>query len=52
MAPDPEIQTSSSRSLWMGVAVVFTLMALAWTAMFIFSSRNPVETVPLEHRAP
>ena len=49
---EPVAKSGPSRSLWVGVSVVFGLMALAWTVLFILTSRNPVETVPLEHRAP
>lgn len=43
---------NSSRSLWIGVGLVFGLMALAWSILFTLASDNPVETVPLEHRQP
>ena len=36
--------------LWIGVGVVFALMALAWTAMFFFASKYRAETVPLPAR--
>jgi len=41
---------SSALSLWIGVGVVFLLMAIAWTVMFIVASRNRPEDVPLSHR--
>jgi hypothetical protein len=37
----------SSKWLWAGVALVFVLMACAWTAMFVFSRQAHVESVPL-----
>ena len=37
----------SSGWLWGGVAVLFLLMACAWTAMFFFAGRAGVESVPL-----
>ena len=46
--------TTASRragaSLWIGVGVVFALMALAWTAMLFFASKNRVADVPLVTR--
>lgn len=41
----------SEMSLWIGVEIVFGLMAIAWTIMFTVATRNPVEVVPLAHRA-
>jgi hypothetical protein len=38
-------------ALWIGVAVVFGLMALAWTAMFFFATKHRPESVPLEQTA-
>ncbi len=40
----------SSTTLWIGVGVVFALMALAWTAMFFFTSKYRAESVPVEKR--
>jgi len=40
---------SSALSLWIGVGIVFLLMAIAWTTMFIVASRNRPEEVPLSH---
>ena len=37
----------NSASLWIAVAVVFALMACAWTAMFFFASQAKVESVPI-----
>jgi flagellar basal body-associated protein FliL len=37
-----------SLTMWIGVGVVFALMALAWTAMFFFASKHRAESVPLE----
>ena len=35
------------RGIWIGVGVVFTLMALAWTGLFYAAGKAHVETVPL-----
>jgi hypothetical protein len=45
------IAGNSSRSLWIGVGLLFGLLAVAWAALFTAASRNPVQTVPLEHVA-
>jgi hypothetical protein len=37
--------------LWIGVGVVFALMALAWAAMFFFASKYRAAEVPLEPRS-
>lgn len=42
--------TSGGATLWIGVGVVFALMALAWTAMFFFSTKYRPATVPMEQR--
>lgn len=42
--------TSGGATLWIGVGVVFALMALAWAAMFFFSTKYRPATVPLEQR--
>lgn len=34
--------------LWFSVAVLFALMACAWTAMFFFAGKALVEPVPLD----
>ena len=47
MKPDDEKKPNGT-TLWIGVGVVFALMALAWTAMFFFASKYRAETVPLE----
>jgi hypothetical protein len=39
---------TSSVPMWIGVGVVFALMAMAWTAMFFFASKYRAESVPLE----
>lgn len=39
---------SPGATLWIGVGVVFALMALAWTAMFFYASKYRPDTVPLE----
>lgn len=31
---------TSSKSMWIGVAVVFGLMVCAWIAMFFFASKH------------
>ena len=50
MSPAPiEQPAGSARSLSLGVAVVVGVMVLACVFMFTFASKNPVETVPLEH---
>lgn len=41
----------SGAAIWIGVGVVFALMALAWTAMFFFASKYRAESVPLEKPA-
>jgi len=41
-------KNSNGLTLWIGVGVVFALMALAWTAMFFFASKYRAESVPLE----
>jgi len=46
---EPEAsKKSNSTTMWIGVGVVFALMALAWTAMFFFASKYRAESVPLE----
>jgi flagellar basal body-associated protein FliL len=42
--------SSSSSTMWIGVGVVFALMALAWTAMFFFASKYRAESIPLPAR--
>lgn len=37
----------SARTLWLGVALLFGLLAIAWSLLFFLASRNPVESVPL-----
>lgn len=44
----PESKKPNGRMLWVGVGVGFSLLALAWTAMFFFASKYRAETVPLE----
>ncbi len=34
-------------TLWAGVVLGFSLLACAWTVMFVVAQRNPVATVPL-----
>jgi len=36
---------ASGAPLWIGVGVVFALMALAWTAMFFFASKYRADDV-------
>jgi len=50
---DREVPAPARRlgsTLWLGVAVGFGLLALAWTAMFFFASKHRPAEVPLEHR--
>jgi hypothetical protein len=47
MSDDGEKKTGSA-GMWIGVGVVFALMAMAWTAMFFFATKHRAETVPLE----
>jgi cytochrome c-type biogenesis protein CcmH/NrfF len=37
-------------SLWAAVLTLFALLIGAWVVLFAIARRNPVETVPLEHR--
>ncbi|MCS6243765.1 MAG: hypothetical protein H2172_07920 [Opitutus sp.] len=37
--------------IWIGVAVIFGLMALAWAAMFFFATKHRPSTVPIEPRS-
>ena len=56
--PDmPELQSAKEPSkmagsapVWIGVAVVFSLLAMAWTALFFYASKHRAMDVPLEHR--
>lgn len=50
MKPDAENKPNGT-TLWIGVSVVFALMALAWTAMFFFASKHRAADVPLEKPA-
>ncbi len=50
MSSKPESAKPSSTTMWIGVGVVFALMALAWTAMFFFASKYRAESVPLPAR--
>lgn len=47
MTGKPKEKTGGA-ALWIGVGIVFALMALAWTAMFFFASKYRAENVPLE----
>ncbi|CAM3073229.1 hypothetical protein RAHE111665_13940 [Rariglobus hedericola] len=38
--------------MWIGVGVVFALMAMAWTAMFYFATKHRPNDVPLENHVP
>ena len=49
-APKSE-KSPSAKSMWIGVGLLFGLMAVAWTVLFTLASKNPVESVPMEHRA-
>jgi flagellar basal body-associated protein FliL len=46
----PPPRKGGSATMWIGVGIVFALMALAWTAMFFFASKYRAETVPLPPR--
>ena len=48
MKTKPKPETKGSASMWIGVGVVFGLMAMAWTAMFYFASKHRAADVPLE----
>ncbi len=48
-APATAANSGSARSLWIGVGLLFGLMALAWVVLFTLAAKNPVESVPLEH---
>jgi hypothetical protein len=48
MKTKPKPETKGSASMWIGVSVVFALMALAWTAMFFFATKHRAADVPLE----
>lgn len=37
-------------SLWLAVGGLFVLLLCAWAVMFTVAKKNPVQTVPLEHR--
>jgi len=41
---------AQSGSLWLGVATVFLLLALAWTVLFTVARSTKVESVPLAPR--
>jgi len=38
-------------SLWLAVAGLFGLMAIAWLVLFNLAADHPVESVPVEHLA-
>lgn len=46
-APTPKAKAGGS-AMWIGVGLVFALMATAWTAMFFFASKHRAADVPLE----
>ena len=48
----PTDRPVSAKSLWIGVGLLFGLLAVAWTVLFTVASKNPVESVPLEHASP
>ena len=48
MSDDGKPKTGSA-GMWIGVGVVFALMAMAWTAMFFFATNHRAESVPLEN---
>lgn len=41
---------AGSAPVWIGVAIVFALLAMAWTALFFYASKHRAIDVPLEHR--
>jgi hypothetical protein len=49
MTDHPKEKTGG-KGLWIGVAVGFGLLMLAWTAMFFFASKYRAESVPVETR--
>ncbi len=49
-AAEEKEEAGSAKSLWIGVGLLFGLMAVAWAVLFTVASKNPVESVPLEHR--
>ncbi len=42
---------SGDWTLWAAVLGLFALLLGAWTVLFTIARRNPVQTVPLEHRS-
>lgn len=48
--PATTASKSTGASMWIGVGVVFALLAMAWTAMLFFASKNRVAEVPLVTR--
>lgn len=48
--PTPDDKPNSSKSLWVGVGLLFGLLAVAWFTLFSLAADNPVQTVPLEHQ--
>ena len=49
--PAPAHQPAAqSGSLWLGVATVFLLLALAWSVLFTVARSTKVESVPLAPR--
>ena len=47
----PKGKPASGAGLWIGVGVVFGLMALAWGAMFFFATKHRPAIVPIEPRS-
>jgi hypothetical protein len=43
-------EAKGGAGIWIGVAVVFGLMALAWAAMFFFATQHRPASVPIEPR--
>jgi len=43
-------KSAGGTGMWIGVGVVFGLMALAWAAMFFFATKHRPATVPIEPR--
>jgi hypothetical protein len=45
----PPDKKTNAAGMWIGVGVVFALMAMAWTAMFYFATKHRPADVPLEN---
>ena len=49
MSKKPD-EVKGGTGIWIGVSVIFGLMALAWAAMFFFATKHRPATVPIEPR--